>query len=299
MKVINVCVAGLLVILGLTGCTAQEAEPLEPERVNLSYEELSSIEGYNELLSESCDGSLNNTLSNLTFLPLGDNVSGPAPSEVMKTRTQRILEAIGDESSESSMLDESLDWNPSEYGVETTYWTFPTASVREVVVSSIDENLIAPLFRGETPVNPEVKERVLAEWLEVCGVAKAFSDATTTTSTFEAALEDLQESFEGRYISQGFTKYPDGLVKMEIVESQINFSFVKTDFCSLVASVTFAGNPDADGLTPSDETVEFRLNHSLEFAQIKSSFDIQKESNRTLEFHDLQNGRLTGVSCFF
>lgn len=291
-------IVALALTLVMAGCTTPAVEPVGPERVNLSYEELSAIDGYNDLLVNSCDSTLNDALSNLSFLPIGENVSGPPPAEVMKTRTLRILDAIGDEPSESAILDESLSWNAIENGTLTSYWTFPSASVKDLVSNSIDENLIPPLFRGETPIKPEVKERVLTEWLSVCGLSEVFSQATITTSNFEVALADLQASFDARYMAQGFTKYQDGLVKMEIVERQINFSYVKTDWCTLVASVTFGGIPDADGLTPGDEIVEFRLDHSREFEEINSSFDIQQESNRTLEFHDLKSGRLTGVRCW-
>lgn len=298
MRIITFSSVALITTLGLTGCATQEVETIGPERINLTYEELITIDGYEELLLNTCDGSLSSSLANLSFLPIGDNASGPSPSEVMKTRTLRILEAIGDGPSESRMLNEKGNWNGLENGIETTYWTSPSESVEELVVNSIEENLIPPLFRGETPINPKVKEQVLADWVEACGIAKVLSDATTITSDFENALAKLMESFESRYTSQGFEKYPDGLVKMEIVGKKINFSFVKTHWCSLDASVTFVGKPDVDGLTPLDETVVFHLDHSLEFAEINQSFDIQEVSNRTLEFHDLKSGRLTGVECW-
>jgi hypothetical protein len=300
----------LLVITALLSVSGCAPEPVLPvDKSKLTYEQLSELDDYQSVLKENCDPTLGSEIGQLNFLP---DVPGVASLvDLMKLRTERILEATGTKGKESDILIEAMSWNTvfneKDGYVDITDWSTPETNANKLLFDSFTSKLFPFLFEGGRPLNSDVRDRVVKDWLETCGQTSKVSQGLQVAGEFEKAFKALRLTFTERYISKGYTSHTDALLKADIDGKVWKFDFVKLETCeagrSLYVNVSFNTKPDLDGLTKvvvSSITLESsnladpeKFNTTLETRFIDQRDTHYSEVNNV----DFSTGKVASASC--
>jgi len=295
-------IAYLGLVLVLTGCSSGTTSGLPSPGgsaaiTDMTHQELVALENYDELLLSACEPDLLASVESMDFLTLaGMSTEGSTtPLDVMASRTERILNATGDETQESEILNEVSLWDSLEDSVFTTDWQTPTLSLRQVLDEGTS-NLLLNFFEYRSP-QEEAVDGVTADLLEACGIAEPLKKATEVSENYEQALSELQSSFYLRFTEMGFVDHGIALIKFSIEGEQAVFNFVSTAWCTAKVTVVFPGKTGQDGLGTADREGTFLLSHPQHFTQINVKEPIRPAMNADPKNYDLSAAEVTSVSC--
>ena len=294
--------AFLGLVLVLTGCSSNTTSGMPSSGgsaaiTDMTHQELVALENYDELLLMACEPDLLSTVESMDFLTLAGMATegSTTPLDVMASRTERILSATGDESSESEILNEVSLWDSIEDSVFTTDWQKPTLSLQQVLDEGVS-NLLLNFFEYRSP-QEEAVDGVTEDLLEACGIAGPLEKATEVAKNYEQALSELKSSFSLGYTEMGFVDHGIALIKFSIEGENAVFNFVSTAWCTAKVTVTFPGKTSKDGLGSAAREGNFLLSHPRNFTQINVKEPIKPAMNADPKNYDLSAAKVTSVSC--
>lgn len=293
---LRVLALSLLLSVTVSGCASESTETIG--RGDLTFEELTQLPDYETLVSESCDAMFKGTIQNLEFLAVGEGELTGSVAQVMASRTNRLEDSLMDEKELASILDEARSWNSLVDGQFSDNWTNPSQFLEEAIQAELEETLLPPLLQGEEPKSPETLKQISEDWIQTCDLQTAVSEAREITNRFELSLSTARENFKKPFLESGYQDFTVALAKLDISGGTASVKWVGIDGCTPEASLIVKGKPDADGISPSDETVKLLLQHSKSFVAVTSKFDIKKEMNRDLSKYEVSKAVLASIACF-
>lgn len=250
----------------LTGCS-NAPTTINTVSKGLNHEmSLSDVEkdsSFSKWLGSECaTAEVGSALDNFSFLTVPENSSVPLITDLISTRTKKLLETAKTFGPTMKVLQEASMWDQQTGTGEKllTDWQHPLESLDERLYEVFQTTLTS--LDGSDQLSPTVVKEIYPKWMTACSLDSSYEVAKPLLSSYQEALDGRKELAVKLLVKDGFKNFQDTIyVKLTIKNKKfgadVNFVAYPVTFCSdvdqqiLRIGYSVPGVADSEGIVPN------------------------------------------------